>query len=276
MRKFCATVIACLAMATSSAQTKINLWPNGAPNDNGHDNEAYVEVYRPSESSNTGMGVVICPGGAYGMLAMDHEGRLMANWLAENGITGVVLKYRLPHGNHTIPADDAREALKLVRKNAKEWGIDPNKVGIVGSSAGGHLASTVSTHIKDAESRPDFSILFYPVVASAPEITHQGSMNNLLGDKVNDATMLEEYANEKHVTQNTPPALLLLSDDDRVVWPENSIGYYRALKQNGIAASMYIFPFGGHGWGFNEGFKYHPIVKTLIMEWLNNFNEGQK
>lgn len=275
MKKIYAIIAMCMIALPAISQTKINLWPNGPATDNGNDNEAYVTVHKPDATNNTGMAVVICPGGGYGMLAMDHEGEWIAKWLAENGITGVVLKYRLPHGNYNIPADDAREALRLVRRKAAEWGIDPKKVGIAGSSAGGHLASTVSTHIKDAESRPDFSILFYPVITSERGVTHQGSMDNLLGEKVNDAKMLAEYANEEHIDANTPPAILLLSDDDTVVWPENSIRYYRALKKNGIHASMYIFPFGGHGWGFNGDFKYHPMVKELISEWLKNWNANQ-
>lgn len=265
-----------LSMMNAFAQSPVNLWPNGTPNTNGNDNEATITVYHPADSINTGMAVVVCPGGGYTHLAMEHEGKLVAQWLADNGITGVVLKYRLPHGNYTIPANDAREAIRTVRRNAENWGINPSKVGIAGSSAGGHLASTVSTHITDAESRPDFSVLFYPVITSEKGITHQGSINNLLGELATDATLLAEYANEQHVDANTPPAILLLSDDDRAVLPENSVRYYRALKANKIPASMHIFPVGGHGWGFRPTFKYHDQVKDLLIEWLNAQNAPQK
>lgn len=270
-----ATVIG-LSMTSVVAQNPENLWPNGTPNDNGHDNEATITVYHPAESNNTGMAVVVCPGGGYTHLAMDHEGKQVAEWLADNGITGVVLKYRLPHGNYTIPADDAREAIRTVRRNAAKWGVNPEKVGIAGSSAGGHLASTVSTHITDVESRPDFSVLFYPVITSQPGITHQGSIDNLLGDLKTDPKMLAEYANELRVDTNTPPAILFLSDDDRAVKPENSIRYYRALKANGVPASMHIFPVGGHGWGFRPTFKYHEPVKTLLIEWLTAQNQSKE
>ena len=279
MKRIFTTLLAsamALSMTNVFAQTPTNLWVNGAPNDNGHDNEATIAVYHPADSINTGMAVVVCPGGGYTHLAMDHEGKQVAQWLADNGITGVVLKYRLPHGNYTIPADDAREAIRTVRRNAEKWGVNPSKVGIAGSSAGGHLASTVSTHITDAESRPDFSVLFYPVVTSEAGVTHQGSINNLLGDKATDPALLAEYANEQHVDANTPPAILLLSDDDRAVLPENSIRYYRALKANKIPATMHIFPIGGHGWGFRPTFKYHDQVKTLLLEWLTAQNKAQK
>ncbi len=222
-----------LSMMSLLAQNPVKLWQNGPATDNGHDNEATITVFHPADSINTGMAVVVCPGGGYTHLAMDHEGMQVAKWLADNGITGVVLKYRLPHGNYTIPAEDAREALRTVRRNADKWKVNPAKVGIAGSSAGGHLASTVSTHITDAESRPDFSILFYPVVTSESGITHQGSIDNLLGDKSKDA----------------------------------------ALKENKIPASMYIFPEGGHGWGFRPTFKYHEVVKTLLHEWLKDRNK---
>ncbi|MDE6860277.1 MAG: alpha/beta hydrolase [Duncaniella sp.] len=259
-----------------SAQTPEKLWQNGPATDNGHDNEATVTVYHPTDSANTGMAVVVCPGGGYTHLSMENEGKHVAEWLAANGITGIVLKYRLPHGNHLIPADDAREAIRYVRRHAAEWGVNPAKVGIAGSSAGGHLASTVSTHIKDSESRPDFSVLFYPVVTSEAGVTHQGSIDNLLGDKKTDATMLAEYANEQHVDANTPPAILLLSDDDRAVPSENSVRYYRALKANKVPATMYIFPVGGHGWGFRPTFKYHEPMKALLLEWLTARNKQEK
>lgn len=270
MKRILSTMLASAAAMTISlsAQTPINLWPDGPASDNGHDNVATVTVYHPADSINTGMAIVVCPGGGYTHLAMDHEGKQVAQWLADNGITGIVLKYRMPHGNHLIPAEDAREALRYVRRNAAKWGVDPAKVGIAGSSAGGHLATTVSTHIKDAESRPDFSVLFYPVVTSEKGVTHQGSIDNLLGEQATDPTMLAEYANEEHVDATTPPAILLLSDDDRAVPSENSVRYYRALRANNIPASMHIFPIGGHGWGFRETFKYHEPVKNLILEWL--------
>lgn len=251
------------------AQDTIQLWPNGAPNDNGEDNVAEITIHAPNPTTNTGKAVIICPGGGYKKLAMDHEGHWIATWLAENGITGVVLKYRLPAGNNEIPASDANEAIRYIRANAARLGIDPHQIGIMGSSAGGHLAATVSTLPTDSMSRPDFSVLFYPVISSTPSIAHKGSFKNLLGDKSTDKTLLLKYSPEKQVTPQTPPAILLLSDDDKGVNPLNSISYYKSLKSNGIPASMHIFPEGGHGWGFNPEFPHLNTVKLLILDWIS-------
>lgn len=270
-----------LAATTLMAQppVEIKLWTDGVPESNGitlperrnerghfeNVTDPSIYVYRPEASKNNGTAVVICPGGGYGIQAFVHEGEQIAQWLAQNGATGVVLKYRLPNGNHFIPLKDTHRAIELVRANAQAWGVDPQKVGIMGSSAGGHLASTAATHFT-AATRPDFAILFYPVI-TMKEGGHYGSKVNLLG-KQPSAELIELYSNEMHIDANTPPTLLLLSDDDKGVLPENSILFYQALKRADVAASMHIFPEGGHGWGWNSTFKYHEDVKRLIAEWL--------
>lgn len=251
----------------SNAQETLNLWPDGAPDDNGNDNTAAVTVYHP-RGINTGNAVVICPGGAYVFLAMDHEGRQIADLLADHGITSIVLKYRFPHGHDLIPAEDARQAIKLMRENAKEWGVDPQKVGIMGSSAGGHLASTVSTHLVDSLARPDFAVLFYPVISMKPEITHAGSASSLLGENVNNPEYVALYSNEEQVTPATPPTLLLLSGDDTTVPAENSLRYYTALIANGVPAEMHVWPVGEHGWGMNDTFRYHDEMVATMLRYL--------
>lgn len=253
---------------SSQAQETFNLWPEGAPDNNGHDNIAEVTLYRPN-GNNTGKAVVICPGGAYEVLAMDHEGRQIAEILANHGITSFVLKYRFPHGHDLIPAEDARQAIKLMRENAQKWGVDPAKVGIMGSSAGGHLASTVSTHITDSLTRPDFAVLFYPVISMKPEITHAGSAHNLLGDNVDNPEYITLYSNELQVSHATPPTLLLLSGDDTCVPAENSLRYYSALIANGIPAEMHIWTVGGHGWGMNDSFRYHDEMVAEMLRYLS-------
>jgi acetyl esterase/lipase len=164
--------------------------------------------------------------------------------------------------------DDAQQAIRYVRSNAQSLHVQPNKIGIAGFSAGGHLASTASTHFstEGLSSRPDFSILFYPVI-TMDIVTHGGTRDNLLGDHPSLAD-LHKFSNEKQVNNNTPPAILLLSDDDNGVLPENSIRYYQALKANGIKAALYIFPEGGHGWGLREDFAYHQQVTALLAAWL--------
>jgi acetyl esterase/lipase len=191
----------------------------------------------------------------------------MARWYASRGFVAVVLKYRMPQGNHTVPLSDAEKAIAFIRDHARQWKIDTNKVGVVGSSAGGHLAASLSNLAAD-KNRPDFAILYYPVISFDNSIIHQGTKNNLLGENNSNAELINRYSLEKQVDDKTPPTFLLLSDDDTVVVPANSIKYYSALKEKNIPASLHIFPTGGHGWGFNTSFLYHEESKTLIQKWL--------
>ncbi len=261
--------------------TIIKIWPNGAEESNGiteeekedaeggriHNiSEASMKVFPADPKKNTGIAILICPGGGYTLEAAQHEGTQFAEWYAANGITAIVLKYRLPNQHHQIPLKDTQEAMRIIRKNASQWGVDPKKIGVSGFSAGGHLASTLLTHF-EAGCRPDFGILFYPVVSMKESITHAGSRKNLLGEKY-DKNLVSLYSNEEQVKEDTPPTLLLLSDDDKTVIPQNSTLFYNALKTNNIPASMYIFPEGGHGWGFKKTFKYHEYMKGLVLDWL--------
>ena len=168
---------------------------------------------------------------------------------------------------------DAQEAMRYIRKNAKELNIDANKIGIAGFSAGGHLAATVSTHHNSTtvNTRPDFSILFYPVI-TMEVATHGGSKSSLLGDKPT-STDIYKFSAEKQVNVNTPPAIILVSDDDKGVLPTNSTLYYDALKKNDIPATLYVFPEGGHGWGMRKNFKYHTQMLNLLEMWLEDFNK---
>ncbi|HCC51948.1 MAG TPA: xylanase, partial [Porphyromonadaceae bacterium] len=200
--------------------------------------------------------------------AYDHEGLMVARWLNKEGIAAFILKYRMPNKHKEVPLDDAQQAIRYVREHAGEYGVNVSKIGICGFSAGGHLASTASTHFATTgtSTRPDFSILFYPVITMT-ELTHGGSRNNLLGENP-PKTDIYLFSNEKQVNVNTPPAILLLSDDDKVVLPENSIWYYEALKRNDIPATMYIFPTGGHGWGFRDTYVYYQQMTDLLSKWL--------
>lgn len=224
------------------------------------------------------MAVVICPGGGYGIEAMDHEGYEVAEFLQSHGIAGIVLKYRLPYGHSEIPLQDAQQAIRMVRFHAEEWSVDQKRVGVAGSSAGGHLASTLSTHfdtgINDSNSpigrlscRPDFSILLYPVVTFKEEWGHMGSRENLIG-KTSDWKIIEKFCNELQVTNQTPPAFLALADDDAAVKPRNSIEYYSALKREGIPAEMHIFKEGGHGFGMHKTGKAHDQWPLMVVEWM--------
>jgi acetyl esterase/lipase len=257
----------------------IFLWPQGVPESNGitaaevatNDRVENISVpsmqfYPADAAKNTGVTILICPGGGYIREAAGHEGSQFGEWLSSLGINAFVLKYRLPNKHAFIPLKDAQQAMRIIRSRASEWKLDPSKIGVSGFSAGGHLASTLGTHF-DLSCRPDFMILFYPVVSMQVGVTHGGSRDNLLGpDCKKDSA--DFYSNELQVTKDTPPTLLFLSDDDGAVPPQNSIDFYAALKKCKVPASLHIFPEGGHGWGFRETFRYHEIWKGLYIDWL--------
>lgn len=271
-----------------SQSMKINLWPEGKIPlriNNTIQEESIstdiirigkvqipqIEVYLPNKKSATGQGLIICPGGGYSILAYDWEGTDVAKLLNANGIAAFVLKYRLPDSlsstaPNQVPLIDAKQAMRLVREKASEWNILPNKIGIMGFSAGGHLAATLSTHF-EKDTRPDFSILIYPVISMDKNITHMGSRTNLIGKNPTDA-MIKLYSNELHVMGKTPPSFLIHATDDDGVPVENSLLYYQALKKNKVPAEMHIYPFGGHGFGLANGNKSLDSWPRLMINWL--------
>ena len=271
-------VLACSTSAFSQKGTTMDLWPNGAPNSNGDDKDkAELTVYLPDAKKATGRAVVCCPGGGYTHLAMDHEGHQWAAFFNNQGIALIVLKYRMPHGNRFIPISDAEEAMKTVRCNATDWHINPQDVGIMGFSAGGHLASTIATHSK-GDAAPNFQILFYPVITMDPGYTHMGSHDGFLGsfsDGKKDQKELRklefEYSNDLQVNRTTPRAFLALSDDDKAVPAANGFNYYQQLYKHDVPASIHIYPTGGHGWGYRETFDYHYNVIFELKGWLQSF-----
>ena len=239
-----------------SAPQPIALWNGKAPIGDGEveEGEAWITVHHPDKGN--GAAVVICPGGGYGGLVKGPEGHGIAKWLNRHGITGVVLEYRLPAGRSFVPLYDAQQAIRTVRANASQWKIDPSRIGIMGFSAGGHLASTAGTHFDAGDKkatdviarvgcRPDFLILVYPVVTMGQK-THQGSKHNLLG-KEPSPKLVELFSNEKQVTANTPPTFLAHALDDAPVPPENSRDLYEALRANKIPCEYLELPSGGHG-----------------------------
>ena len=265
-------------MAENKALIDIILWENGAQETNNDTGKAYDEdnqIYQPSirvllpNEKNTGRAVIICPGGAYYMLAYDHEGYAYADYFKHQGIALIVLKYRMPHGNHKVPMSDVCEAMRVVKSHASEWGINPNDIGIMGFSAGGHLASTFATHYPD-DLKPAFQILIYPVISMDEAITHQGSRENLIG-KNPDPQLIEYYSNEKHISNDSPRAFIALSDNDYGVLVENSLRYYMALHQHKVPVSLHIYPTGGHGWGYNESFRFKKAVHDELADWLRSF-----
>ena len=246
----------------------IDLWPQGAPNDNGNPADtARMHVFLPRHS--IGRTVVICPGGGYSGLAMNHEGFDWVPYFNNMGITVAVLKYRMPNGNKEVPSTDAEEAIRQLRQKARAWRINPDDIGIMGFSAGGHLASTVATHAKD-DSKPNFQILFYPVITMDPAYTHMGSHDNLLGKKPG-AWQEGNYSSEKNVKNDTPRAFIVLSDDDDVVSAQNGVNYYTELYKHNVSATLCVYPTGGHGWGMRPNFAYHLEMLNNLTNWLKSF-----
>lgn len=256
------------------------LWPNGAPGALGDEDrdKPSIGVWLPPAGAANGSAVVVCPGGGYSILAMDHEGKQVADWLNARGIAAFVLKYRLgPRYHHPIELGDAQRAIRTVRANAAEFRVVADRIGIWGFSAGGHLASTASTHfdkgnpdaadpIDRASSRPDFSILCYPVITMG-EFTHRGSRRNLLGDNP-DPALIELLSSEKQVRADTPPAFLFHTSDDSGVPVENSVMYFMALRKAGVPAEMHLYEHGAHGVGL--AWKY-PVLSTWtarLEDWL--------
>ena len=237
-----------------------------------------LKVFLADNKNTSNTAVVICPGGGYSVLSHDKEGDKIAEWLNSIGISAFVLKYRLPSdiimNNKKIgPLQDVQEAMRTVRRNAKEWHINPNKIGVIGFSAGGHLASTISTHYNDkvyvsdeTSARPDFSMLIYPVISMEDGITHNGSKMNLLGKEPSEA-LITKYSNEKQVNENTPPTILIHATDDGSVPVENSINYYLALKENKVKVEMHIYENGGHGFGLGR-FGTHLNWPKACENWL--------
>ena len=232
------------------------------------DGKANMVAYLPSNSS--GRAIVDLPGGGYTHLATQHEGHDWAEWFNRQGIAFFVVTYRMPGGDRTIPVGDAQRAIRIVRDSAAVWGIQPQNIGIMGFSAGGHLASTVSTH-STPDCRPNFSILFYPVISMNERESHKGSCVGFLGEEgMKNEQLVKEYSNQNAVRKGeTPPAIVLLSNDDGAVPPlTNGIEYYKAMLREGIPSALYAYPSGGHGWGFRSNFKYHDQMLNELSTWL--------
>jgi acetyl esterase/lipase len=267
--------------AAAESKTEL-LWPQGAPGAKGdtENDKPTLTISLPPADKATGAAVVVCPGGGYGHLAMTYEGLDVGNWLSDHGIAGFVLKYRhrgTGYG-HPAPLDDAQRAIRTVRARAAEFGVDPRRIGILGFSAGGHLASTAGTHfdagkrdaadtIERASCRPDFLILCYPVISFTAPVTHAGSRKNLLGENP-DPKQVEKFSSELQVTSETPPTFLFHTDADTGVPPENSVLFYLALRKAKVPAELHIYEQGPHGVGLGQKL---PAVKSwpnCCIDWM--------
>ncbi len=299
MNKVILSLLTLTLMSSIQGQEIIKLWPNKVPNKNDKQQQESSEqgdilwitnvsdptitVYLPTPQLATGQSVLIFPGGGYAGLAFDWEGIDIAKWFNSKGIAAFVVKYRLPEDDYystpwEVPLQDAQRSMRIVRASATKWKINPDKIGIIGFSAGGHLASTLGTHYNqdtyvavdasDKESaRPDFMILVYPVISFIDEKIHTGSKDNLIGKKP-DKELEKLYSNELQVEANTPPTLLIHASDDEGVPPENSLLFYRALIANNVPAEMHIYPYGGHGFSLATGRGYLSTWPDRMADWL--------
>lgn len=272
IRTLCSFIFAALCASWSQAaphrQFKVNITPDGKAN---------MIVCLPDSDKATGRAVVVCPGGGYEGLAMENEGTNWIPFFTDRGIACMILTYRMPHGDLTLPVSDAEKAITTVRDSAEVWNINPYDVGIMGSSAGGHLASTLATHAP-MKARPDFQILFYPVITMDENRTHAGSVRSFLGEKRHDRKYVELYSNELQVRRHvTPPALILLATDDTLVPPvPNGVAYFAALRNADIPAAMYAYAEGEHGFGSQTNFVYHKQLLEDMTSWLDHLKAPRK
>ena len=282
MKRLLTLALLLLAVGFAQAQPKpivVDLWPDGAPKENGLTgpeqplengrvaNISRATLYVYPASTPDAPAIISCPGGGYRRLAMNHEGHDMATWFNKQGITYAVLKYRMPNGDIGIPISDALQAIRTMRERSAEWNVDPAKVGIMGASAGGNLAAQAATQFTSEEDRPDFQILFYPFVM----MNKWFAKSLLMGDESDEA--VDRYWASKQVKENTPPAFLLCSADDRTVPCQNSIEYFTALRAKGIQAALFIYPTGGHGWGYEEWMPYKREWTAELERWLEQWTK---
>lgn len=247
--------------------------------------EPTIEVYLPAKANANGQAMLIFPGGGYQILAYDWEGTDIAKFLNGKGVAGIVVKYRMPSSvsqkdKHLVPLIDAQRAMRMVRSMAEELNIDSNKIGIIGFSAGGHLASTLGTHyddkvyepidaIDEQSARPDFMALGYPVISFKSMMTHKGSKRNLSGES-SEPSIIEYFSNEDQVTEHTPPTFLIHATDDKVVPVENSLAFYKALRDKGVSVTMHIYPTGGHGFSLARENKHLRTWTERMFEWMES------
>jgi acetyl esterase/lipase len=263
-------LLSLISVSIAAAQKVELLWPQGAPGALGNEDgdRPSLTIYAPP-ARRTSTAVVVCPGGGYRNLAMDHEGRQIAQWLNSLGVAAFVLQYRLgPRYHHPAPLTDLQQAIRMVRSRAAEFQVSPSRIGVWGFSAGGHLASTAATHF-DSETRPDFAILSYPVISFTTEYVHKGSRQNLLGDNP-DPELVKLLSNELQVKPDTPPTFLFHTNEDTGVPPENSVLFYLALRKHNIPAELHIYERGRHGVGLASTDATLGTWPARLADWLRN------
>lgn len=235
---------------------------------------AVLHVLPASKDNHTRSAIIICPGGGYGYLERWREGYMWFPFFHLRGYTVAMLEYKMPKLNHRSPKTDGADAIRLMRQHAAEWNYDANSVGIMGFSAGGHVASTLIVS-NDSLSRPDFGILFYPVISMKKELTHKGSHDHLLGENASEQ-LENQYSNELHVSSNTPPVYIVVSSNDVKVNPENSLHFYDAMRAKDRPVTLHVYPSFAHGWGYQLTFDHHNEMLEDLADWLNKRPQTDK
>ncbi len=278
---------------TSSAATEkssaepliVKLFPDGAPTKTGLEgkpeeinksgNICYVNdpellVYLPDPTVATGQAMLVVPGGSYSKVCVPREGYKTVEMLNRNGIAAILLKYRSPNGHPEVPLEDGEQAMRIIRRNAKEWGINPQSVGVIGFSAGGHFVSTLITEYGSAETRPDFAVLVYPVISM--QYSNAKTRENLLGERSGSKSLRKRYSTFENVHEDMPEVMLVLCDDDEKVIPNNSILFYKAMKKHDVKGELHIFPEGGHGFWMRERYQYGEETYPAVIRWIQKHN----
>lgn len=279
------SVVAVWTTLPAAEPLRVKLFPEGAPSANGLettpetvDDRSYfrsvsdpeLEVFLPDPAEATGQAVLVVPGGSYEKVCVTYEGYKTAEWLNAQGIAAMVLKYRMPNGHPQTVLEDGAQAMRAIRRHAAQWHIDPENIGIMGFSAGGHFVSTLITGYPDAETRPGFAVLVYPVISM--RYSSARTRENLLGAKSEEQSIRTEYSTHEHVREGMPEVLLVLCDDDKTVVPEHSILFYRALKRHDVKAEMHIYPAGGHGFWMRDRYRYGEDTYGTILRWIRQHN----
>lgn len=275
------SITAWTLLSGAAEPIRVKLFPQGAPTKNGLEacaegvndkgycirvSDPELLIFLPDSARATGQAVLVVPGGGYEKVCITHEGFKTAAWLNAHGIAAVILKYRMPNGHPQIPLEDGDQAMRVIRRNAGQWRLDPRSIGVMGFSAGGHFASTLLTEYADSETRPDFAILVYPVISM--DRSSARTRENLLGTRSEEEAWRKRYSTCEQVHERVPETMLLLCSDDKTVVPENALAFYRALNRHGIKAELHVYPEGGHGFWMRERYKYADESYPAIIRWI--------
>ncbi len=285
----CAVLLPSLPYVQAAEPLRVRLFPEGAPTKNGLEEQTEglndkgycirvsdpeLLVYLPDPTRATGQAMLVVPGGSYEKVCITHEGYKTAEWLNEHGIAAMILKYRMPNGHPEIPLEDGEQAMRVIRRNAAQWNVDPHSIGVIGFSAGGHFVSTLITEYSGEETRPDFAVLVYPVISM--KYSSVRTRENLLGGRSEEEMLRKRYSTFGQVHEGMPEVMLLLCNDDKGVVPDNAVAFYRALNRHRVKAEMHIYPEGGHGFWMRDRYLYKEETYSTVIRWIKQHKTNNR